>query len=583
MSNQHIHILDKQVAERIAAGEVVERPASVVKELVENSIDAGASAISIEVREGGTALIRVSDDGSGMSREDAQLAVERFATSKISNENDLNSVKTLGFRGEALPSIASVSQLEILTRARPSTALDELRSGQAEIEGARVRVLDGKVETEVAGAPIGTQVTVRHLFYNAPARRKFLKAPLRETELIQKTVMLYALANPQIAFRLVVDGRESLVAPAASPLERIGAVWGREVAGEMLEINYTSIDLSVRGFVSRPSLARASREWQTFFVNGRPIRSGLLAVMLERPYLGRVPPNRHPLALIKIDIDPQLVDVNVHPRKSEVRFYQERAIYGAVAQAVEQALRDFPQTFQPNLTEWPFANVPESQAARLSFREAPADYRTANWRAVAQIHNTYILAQSPDGMVIVDQHAAQEQIFYERLTNPSYISPLEGEKVVRQDAGDSRDAGRLVSRERGSAQIQLMPREAELLNEHLEEYNALGFDVEPFGENTFRVNALPEFTPLEPRELLTTILQEHEKYRALDGDALRDKLAAKTACVSAIKAGDALDAAQQQMLLDELLQLYSPATCPHGRPVFVTLRTEELERRFLRR
>ncbi|MBI4788598.1 MAG: DNA mismatch repair endonuclease MutL [Chloroflexi bacterium] len=549
MSTQRIHILSKSVAERIAAGEVVERPASVVKELVENSIDAGATAISVEVREGGTALIRVSDNGSGMSREDAALAVERFATSKISSEKDLNAIKTLGFRGEALPSIASMSQLEILTRARD------------EIEGTRVSGEIGNWRLEIAGAPVGTQVIVRHLFYNAPARRKFLKAPLRETELIQKQIMLYALAFPQIAFRLIVDGRESLVAPAASQMERIGAVWGREVAGEMLEINYTSIDMSVRGFVSRPTLVRARREWQNFFVNGRPIRSGLLAVMLERPYLGRVPPNRHPLAMIKIDVDPQLVDVNVHPRKSEVRFYQERAIYGAVSQAVEAALRDFPVMYQPGTTNWPFDKVSVAEGGPAPIiRETPADYRAANWRAVAQIHNTYILAQSADGMVIVDQHAAQEQIFYESLTTTGRIQ----NSVI-------------------SIQIQVTARETELLNDHLEEYRSLGIDIEPFGENTFRVNALPAFVRLEPREFITTLLQEHERYRQLEGDALRDKLAAKAACVSAIKAGDALDAEQQQKLLGDLAHAYAPATCPHGRPVFVTLRLEELERRFLRR
>lgn len=541
-----IHVLDKLVAERIAAGEVVERPASVVKELIENSIDAGATAISVEIREGGVALIRVSDNGSGMSREDATLAVERFATSKITSDADLRAVRTLGFRGEALPSIASMAQLEILTRVKD------------QVEGTHVRVVDGKIESQVAGTPIGTQVVVRSLFYNAPARRKFLKAPLRETELIQKTVTTYALAYPYIAFRLVVDGRETLVAPATPPLERIGVVWGRDIAGEMIEVNYSSVDLRVRGFVSRPSLARASREWQSFFVNGRPIRSGLLAVMLERPFAGRLPLQRYPLAVIHIEIDPQFVDVNVHPRKAEVRFFQERAIYGAVQQAIEQVARDFPLVQQSSV-EWPFANQ-GIEGTTGTMRESRSDYVVGSWRAVAQIHNMFILAQTPDGMVIVDQHAAQEQIFYEGLTA----------KTSKQSSVNS-------------LQIQTMPREAELLNAHIDEYRSLGIDVEPFGENTFRINALPGFVKLNPNEFLTTLLQEHERYRTLDGDALRDKLAAKAACISAIKAGDALDPAQQQALLDELLQAYAPATCPHGRPVFVSLRLEELERRFLRR
>ncbi|HLF26404.1 MAG TPA: DNA mismatch repair endonuclease MutL [Anaerolineae bacterium] len=545
-----IHLLDKSIAERIAAGEVVERPASVVKELIENAIDAGAQAIAVEIRQGGVALIRVSDNGSGMAREDAPLAVERFATSKIASTEDLDAIRTLGFRGEALPSIASVTQLELLTRARD------------EIEGTRVRVVEGQPQTEVAGAPIGTQVTARELFYTAPARRKFLKSPLRETELIQKTVVTYALAYPHIAFRLVVDGRETLAWAAANPLERIGAVWGRNVAAEMVEVDSTSLDLRVRGFVSRPTLARASREWQNFFVNSRPIRSGLLAVMLERPYAGRLPPNRYPLAVIQIEVDPQAVDVNVHPRKAEVRFYQERAIYGAVTRAVAEALRDFP-LLQPDPTDWSFANVAGAEpGAAYTLREPGLDYGGGAWRALAQIHNTYLLAQNQAGLVIVDQHAAQEQVFYERLT----ISALRAQSPITMNR-----------------QIQLMPYESEQLLAHLEEYRSLGIEIEPFGVNTFRVTALPAFIQVDPAELITALLQEHERYRALEGDALRDKLAAKAACLSAIKAGDVLDPAQQQALLDELLQVYSPANCPHGRPVFVMLRLEELERRLGRR
>jgi len=546
----HIHILSKSIAERIGAGEVVERPASVVKELIENAIDAQARAISIEIRQGGVALMRVSDNGSGMSREDAPLAVERFATSKIAVAEDLNAIKTLGFRGEALPSMASVAQLEILTRP-----------GEV-VEGTRLRVVDGKVESEVAGAPIGTQVTVRDLFYNAPARRKFLKSPLRETELIQKTIIGYALAFPHIAFRFIADGHENLNLPVATPLERVGAVWGRDMAGEMLAIDHTEVDLHVRGFISRPTLARASREWQMFFVNQRPIRSGLLAVMLERPYAGRLPPNRHPLAVIQLEVDPQWVDVNVHPRKAEVRFYQERAIYNAVTHAVEDALRDFP-LLSSSSTDWTFADTPYTADA---IHESRVEYRLGPWRAIGQMHNTYILAQSMDGVVIVDQHAAQEQILFEHLTTEDR----------RQTAGSGQRLAVI-------GQVQLMPNEAELVNTHLEEYRSIGIELEPFGSYTFRVMTLPEFVKLGPTELITALVLEHDRHRTLDGDALRDILAAKTACLSAIKAGDMLDRDQQQALLDELLHIYSPATCPHGRPTFVTLRLEELERRLGRR
>jgi len=551
-ATQRVRILSKTVSDRIAAGEVVERPASIVKELIENAIDAGATAISVEIREGGLQLIRVGDNGSGMTRDDAELSVERFATSKISSERDLQTARTLGFRGEALPSIAAVSQFEMLTRDKDN------------VQGTRIRIVDEKKEIDVAGAPIGTLITARELFYNVPARKKFLKAPLRETELVTKIVSQYALAYPRIGFRLAVDGKDSLLAPPSSALERIGAVWSREAASEMIAVEYDSFDLKVRGFISKPSFARASREWQNFFVNGRPIRSGLLAVMLERPYAGRLPASelakiRHPLAVIHIELDPQYVDVNVHPRKAEVRFFQERSIYGATQQAVEHALRDFPFTQNAEGMEWPFANVPESSFGAL--RETQAEYRAGTWRALGQIHNTYLLAQTPDGFVIVDQHAAQEQIYFERLTGggqETAISTLQ------------------------SPVISLMPNEALLVNAHLDEYRALGIDVEPFGANTFRVNALPNFVKLSAREALDILVMEHDKYRALEGEALRDKLASKLACVSALKAGDALTLEQQQNLLNELLEIYSPATCPHGRPTFVYVTLEELERRFLR-
>ena len=565
-----IHILPKAVAERIAAGEVVERPASVVKELVENALDAGAMAIAIETREGGSALIRVSDSGSGMAADDARLSVERFATSKIVSELDLLRVKTLGFRGEALPSIAAVSQLELTTRPKES------------LEGARVRVVDGQSESEVVGAPLGTTVMVRNLFYNAPARRKFLKSPFRENELTQKTIVQYALAYPQVAFRLIVDGRELLNWPAATPLERIGAVWGRETAGEMLELNHTTLDVSVRGFVSRPTLARASREGQLFFVNGRPIRSGLLAVMLERPFAGRLPPQRHPLAAVFIEVDPQFVDVNAHPRKAEVRFYQERAIYGIVQQAVEAAVREFPITYQATTTDWSFADSANYQLPITTLHESRAAYNVGGWRALGQIHNTYILAQTGDGFVIVDQHAAQEQVFFERLTSGEGTGEQGNKETGKQ--GD-RETGRQGNTETAarSSIVQVMPKEAELLGEHIEEYHQLGIEIEPFGANTFRINALPSFTALHPNDLLTTLLQEHERYRTLDGEALRDKLASKLACVSAIKAGDVLSVDAQQKLLDDLLRAYSPAICPHGRPAFVAVSLYELEQRFLRR
>jgi DNA mismatch repair protein MutL len=555
-----IHIMSPELAERIAAGEVVERPASVVKELIENSLDAGAKAVSVELRTGGSALIRVSDDGYGMSRVDTPLALERFATSKVHSAADLEGIRTLGFRGEALSSIAAVARLELLTRTE-----GELEGTRLAVSGASVGDLAQR-QVQAAASPVGTSVTVQDLFYNTPARRKFLKSPLRETELVRDMVVRYALAYPDVAFRLLVDGRERLVAPPASPLERIGLCLGREVAAEMLEIQWAAGDLSVKGYISRPTIGRSRRQGQFFCLNGRPIRSGLLAVMLERPYAGRLPMGRYPLAVIQIMLDPRMVDVNVHPRKAEVRLAQERAVYQALTRGVEEALAPFPREFEfpaigaPGWTGWPF----EGEAGEL--RELDAAYVVAGGvQALGQVLNTYLIARSTEGLVVVDQHAAHEQVLYERLS-----------------AGGQ--AHTLLSPMR----LSLTTREAETLRPALPVLADLGFEIEPFGGDSYLVRTLPApVADQAPAELLTILIEELGRLRYAnanaDAEQAREGLAQKAACTAAVKAGDYLSPEEQQGLLDDLMQTWSPATCPHGRPAFIMLTREELERRFLRR
>ena len=541
-----IQVLPPEVAERIAAGEVVERPASVVKELIENSLDAGASAVSVEIRDGGLSLVRVSDDGCGISRADLPLALERFATSKIHTLEDLEAVHTLGFRGEALSSIAAVAHLEILTRT------------QGELEGSRLRVEGGRVVVEPAASPVGTSVTVRRLFYNTPARRKFLKSPMREGELVRQTVVRYSLAYPAVAFRPVVNGRETYVAPPATPLERVGAALGREVAAEMVPIGWEAADLRIEGYVSRPTLGRRDRKGQFFFINGRPVRSGLLAVMLERPYAGRLPPDRRPLAVVHIRIDPRLVDVNVHPRKVEVRLSQERSVYGALTRAVEETLSPYPRREEayPALM-WPFAEVEAGVV-----REERAEYVAARLESMGQLNNAYIVARGPEGLVVVDQHAAHEQVLFERL--------LGGGGTAQPVSPPVR--------------VELTPREAERLEPFLALLADLGTEVEPFGRSTFLIRTLPApVASSDPRELLEAVLGELPGCRRLEPEAARERLAMKIACTAAVKAGDILSDEEMQALLDDLTAAWSPATCPHGRPAFVLLTVEELERRFMRR
>jgi DNA mismatch repair protein MutL len=541
-----IHILPEAVAGRIAAGEVVENPASVVKELVENALDAGATAISVEVRDGGLSLIRVNDNGTGISRAEAPLALARFATSKIHSIEDLTAIRTLGFRGEALPSIAAVSHVEVLTRA------------QDEIEGTRLRAEGDRISVEPAASPVGCSVTVRDLFYNAPARRKFMKSPLRERERIHETLIRYALIYPNVAFRFVADGRELLAAPPASPLERLGALLGRDVAGEMLPIHWEALDLRVSGFISRPTLGRASRAEQFYAVNGRPIRGGLLVVALERPYAGRLPPGRYPLASVHIEIAPHLMDVNVHPRKAEVRFLQERSVYWALSQAVEAALSPYPRQGQALVDfAWPFAEA----AAPAALHEPATPYQAGALRPIGQMHSSYILAQSAEGLVVVDQHAAHEQVLFERLLRQAQPQPLTP-----------------------PARLTLTPREADALMENLEAFLGLGMEVEPFGGNTFLLRSLPDaLAGRDPQALITALLSELDRYRNVGLDELREKLAMKAACTAAVKAGEPLTPDQMAALLRDLGEAWSPATCPHGRPAFITLTLEELERRFLRR
>jgi DNA mismatch repair protein MutL len=547
-----IHILPPEMAERIAAGEVVERPASVVKELVENALDAGATAINVEVARGGVDLVRVSDNGCGMSRADAPLSLERFSTSKIYHLADLEAIRTLGFRGEALSAIAAVSRLTILTRTG------------GELEGTRVMAMGHDLLIEPAASPAGCSVAASDLFYNTPARRKFLKSPLRETELCQEVVVRYALAYPEVAFKLTVDGRERLVAPPGSPLERLALAVGREAAGDMLSIHWEAGDLRVNGLISSPAMGRSRRDRQFFTLNRRPIRSGLLAVMLERPYAGRLPPGRYPLAAVQIEIEPGLVDVNVHPRKAEVRFAQERSVYQAVSQAVSAALAPYPVQETLGTPGWPF---PETPTAPAAVAEGEVSYEIGRLgashqaEALGQVRNSYVVARTHEGLVVVDQHAAHEAVLTERLLAGDELVPLS--PPVRLD---------------------LTSREAELLAGYLGLFADLGLEVEPFGGNSFLVRVLPEpLVGLEVPLLLAELLEELAGNQGLDPDALREKLVEKAACRAAVKAGDPLTRDQQQGLLDGLVMAWSPSVCPHGRPVLFALTVEEMERRFLRR
>ncbi len=557
-SREPIRVLPPEVAARIAAGEVVERPASVVKELIENALDAGATVIDVEIRDGGLSLIRVADNGVGIPRDEVPLAFERFATSKIRRAEDLAAVRTFGFRGEALTAIAAVAEVDLLTRCRE------------EVEGTRARVVPGQPpEIMPAASPPGTQVTVRNLFATVPARRKFLKSPLREADLVHQVVVRYALVFPNVAFRLTVNGRIVLSLPKADPVQRIGQVLGREVADSLLEIQWEAADLRVHGWISTPQISRGSRDRQFFTVNRRPVRSGLLAVILERPYAGRLPAGRKPIAVVDISVDPRFVDVNVHPRKAEVRLAQERSVYWALARAVEEALEPFPVVSLAEDTQWPFSISEERVQASVDEVGEGTGMYAATPRALAQLHNAYILAQDEQGLLLVDQHAAHEQVLFERIWAASEPRPLSPPVL-----------------------IHLAPRDADTLAELVPLLREVGMDLEPFGAHAFALRSLPSALleadpglsrPERARSLVDALMEEAHTYARLSPESLRERLAAKMACFAAMKAGDVLNKEQQQALLDALWKAWSPATCPHGRPAFISFSLEELERRFQRR
>ncbi|MDW8289903.1 MAG: DNA mismatch repair endonuclease MutL [Armatimonadota bacterium] len=588
-----IHLLEEQTVNRIAAGEVVERPASVVKELVENSIDAGARAILIEVEQGGKRLIRVTDDGEGMSPADALLSIQRHATSKIRSAEDLHSILTLGFRGEALPSIAAVSRFEMLTkRADLDTGM------RLVVEGGQV------VEAEECAARNGTAVTVRDLFYNTPARLKFLKSVATELSHITELVTRFALAFPEISFRLLHNGQEIFASQGGTdPRHALLAVFGREVARELRPIEHSEGYLRITGYVSPPHLTRPTRSLQSFFVNRRIVRHRVLSKALDDAYRTLTPEGRHPIAALFLHVPPHSVDVNVHPTKAEVKFAHEGEVYHAVFNAVRQALLEqgmipsalpglqsavslpqpearpagVPSVWQPapppprevlHAELMRRAGIDLSQVAPVEVASVPRPYAEMleGFEVLGQLHRTYIIASSLRGLLIIDQHVAHERVLYEKLTVQRQKQPVPVQHLLTP----------LV--------FHLDRRTATLLGEHLREMQQMGFLLEPFGADSVVLRGVPAWLGQRNAEaLVRDLLDEISDLGVQRRLPLTDEtLVATTACKMAVKAGDALSHAEMTHLLQELAETENPYLCPHGRPVVLVLSIEELERRFKR-
>lgn len=559
-----IVILDESVANKIAAGEVIERPASVVKELLENSIDAGASRISVQVADGGRSLIRVTDDGCGMNRQDAVLSLQRHSTSKIRTADDLAHITTLGFRGEALPSIAAVSRLEILTR-QPNAE-----------EGVRLTAEGGTItDLSAAGAPGGTRVSVMNLFYNTPARLKFLRSEATELSHIADLVGRYALAYPHISLILEHNGRELLNRAGGEDLSgALLALYGRRVLEETVPVEWSLPSATVRGLVSRPSLNRASRQAEHFLVNRRPIRSRLLSRALEEAYRGLLPAGRYPVAVLLLEVEPHLVDVNVHPAKAEVRFAREGEVFQGVLAAVKEALRVAQTSFSspalPTLTPGPqrlaapLSRTPRQWAEqRLPIQPglAAAGPRLS---LIGQWEKTYILAESSEGLVVIYQHRAHERVLYERLEQSLSPAPAAQQHLV------------------APITLEFSPAEAAVLGKHMPVFERLGFLMEPFGRGTFLLRAVPALLErLGPEKLMKDLVEELTAEARASSDPLAAVLAGLS-CHAAVRAGDALGREEMERLLHDLARTSQPFLCPHGSPVLITLPQAELDRKFMR-
>ena len=554
--SSRVQVLASQVADQIAAGEVVERPASVVKELVENALDAGARAVRVELEDGGKTLIRVSDDGSGMDRDDARLALQRHATSKIRTATDLIGVATFGFRGEALPAIASVSRFELETCAEGD-------------DGTRVRVTGGKLDvTEDAVRQRGTTVTVRGLFYNTPARRKFLRATATETRAAVEAVTVLALTRIDVAFSLTSDGRVLLDCPPANRLiDRVHALWGAELADTLLAVSHRAGPLEVTGLVQRPAQARPAGRKGYVFVRGRPIRDPFILRAAEAGYRSTIAPGDRPSLLLFLDLPGDAVDVNVHPAKLEARFRDKYFVEKVVEEAARAALA-------PLSAAAPFGvgnQEPGAWAASAGIGSIPFDLFPRESQApdsklpapVLQLFNTYIVFQAGQAVSIVDQHSAHERVLYE--------------DVMRQLSGDGAPAQRLLL----PLTLDFAPAELDAIDAHRELLARVGYEIEPFSGRSIVVHTAPNPHPrFEAARCLQELVADIAGGRFGGWQNRLERFAATYACRAAIKAGQSLDVDEMRQLIARLLTATLPAHDVHGRPSMVQLPKEELERRF---
>lgn len=580
-----IQVPPQSTIKRIAAGEVIERPASVVKELVENSLDAGTKKIIVKIEDGGKKLIEVKDDGEGMSREDAELCIQRYSTSKLREFDDLFKLSTLGFRGEALPSIAAVSQFSLLTKSK-----DELVGTFIEAENGKIK------RKEEKASPKGTIISVKNLFLHTPARKKFLKKASTELRYISNIINKEALANPRVSFQLISNGKQIINTPNRNNIsDKIKDFWGKNFTDELIPLKIKNPLFQLEGFICKPFFARRKTGQQYIFVNGRPISSRMIAAACKQGYQPVIPEERHPQVFLFFKINPEELDINIHPTKNIIKIQRENEIFGAIVEGIRNCLKnaellpevffkksqnkykDFSQIIK-NINFQRAGNLPiRGKIADLGFsevkkpeiKEKQQGYITGleNLNIKAQLNSTYLLGEDSEGFFLLDQHAVHERILYERFKGEVGTSAVQIQNMLIPET------------------VELGRHEASLINEKLDTLKNMGFNIEVFGENTFIIHSIPKIIKkISPSVILLDIAEEFDNMdKATSMEECTERILTTIACKAAVKAGDKLENEEIESLIKQWETTDYKNWCPHGRPVVIRFNWKEIEKKFSRR
>jgi DNA mismatch repair protein MutL len=582
MGEQKIRILEDSLIDKIAAGEVVENPSSVVKELIENSIDANSDSIEIEIREGGKSLIKIKDNGDGMNKIDAELCIKRHATSKIKNENDLFAIKTLGFRGEALASISAVSKFKIITR------------GKKEISGTEVKIERDKIISNDIGTELGTTIVIEDLFYNVPARKKFLRNIEAELSSISDIIIRYALAYPNISFKLINNDKIILNSVKTNDsINTIQSIYGTEIAKNMIFLDYSDDIIKIKGFIGKPSIARKDKQRQTIFLNGRYIKSKEISNAIKEGYYSMLFLDREPISILDIKINEKKVDVNVHPRKEIVKIDNIKELEFKITEIIRDKLKQTNLILESDLNtsnskpqnKYTFekdkqTNLSFENDTLTKINENQENYTQKNssydnikietrnigeFKIFGQVNKTYILAENAEGLLIIDQHAAQERINYEKLIKQLKENAISKQSLVKPII------------------LEMSLSEFNIIKQYLEQLKKTGYDIEEYGQNSVIVRSIPFiFERVSKAHIEELVEQLKEVNRNKIEQEIEDRII-RFSCRMSIKGGEEITSKEIEQLIKDLDKCEMPWTCPHGRPTVIKLSISDIEKKFKRK